>query len=425
VEFWHGFRVIAFSDAPYRFFEAKPSPFVIGMCRLANRHLILPGPNHLIKEVMLEGATDEVREAKEKGERLMFVMNHPTHSDPQVVTEVHRRLGVRSSFMAAYDVFLRSRLTAWVMQRMGHFSIDREGSDRKAMSTAIQVLKDGERALNIFPEGNVFLMNDRVSPFLDGAAFIALKAQAALDGVAVKIVPMSMKFTHLTEPREAVTQRMLDLGQRSGYDFPKGSTQDPISAVTGLGRHILARYLKHHGCGEDMLHGDVSLYDALGQFAQRLMLGLEEALEIAAATEAGLLDRIVKIRSRLHQLRTDRDASQDPALDPLADRAILALRIHGYLTPYVTAHPTIDRYDETVERIAEDFHSKAMPRTGPRRAMVKVHQPLDVGEFLNGCGGNIREAIPKLTARMKSTVQGGIDALNEKNDMPGGEVIKR
>ncbi len=89
---------------------------------------------------MLEGATDEVREAKEKGERLMFVMNHPTHSDPQVVTEVHRRLGVGSSFMAAYDVFLRSRLTAWAMQRMGHFSIDREGSDRKAMSTAIQVL---------------------------------------------------------------------------------------------------------------------------------------------------------------------------------------------------------------------------------------------------------------------------------------------
>jgi 1-acyl-sn-glycerol-3-phosphate acyltransferase len=415
--------VIQFSDAPYRFFEAKPSPLVMSLGRLANRHLILPGPNHRIKEVMLEGATDEVREAKEKGERLMFVMNHPTHSDPQVVTEVHRMLGVGSSFMAAYDVFLRSRLTAWAMQHMGHFSIDREGSDRKAMSTAIQVLKDGERALNIFPEGNVFLMNDRVSPFLDGAAFIALKAQAALDGVPVKIVPMSMKFTHLTKPREAVTRRMLELGERSRYQFPKGSTQEPVSAVMGLGRHILAGYLKHHGCDEDLVYGGVPLYDALGQFAQRLMTGLEDALEIAEAAEAGLLDRIVKIRSRLHQLRTDRTAAPDPALDGLADRAILALRIHGYLTPYLTAHPTIDRYDETVERIAEDFHSKAMPRTGPRRVMVRVHQPVEVVNFISVAGGNTREAISRITREMQQSIQSGIDALNARNDAPGAMLV--
>lgn len=416
--------MIQFSDAPYRFFDAKPSPLVIGMGRTVNRHLILPGPNHRIKEVVLDGATDQIRDSINRGERLMFVMNHPTHSDPQVVTEVHRRLGVGSSFMAAYDVFLRSRLTAWAMQRMGHFSIDREASDRKAMSAGIQLLKGGERALNIFPEGNVFLMNDRGSPFLDGAAFIALKAQSVLDQAAVKIVPMSMKFTHLTRPEEVVTRRMLDLGIRSGYEFPKGSTQDPVSAVTGLGRHMLAGYLKHHGFDTELLHGHATLYESLAEFSHRLMGGLEEALEIAAASDAGLLDRIVKIRSRLHQRRTASDLPGDPTLKPLADRAILALRIQGYLTPYVTVRPTIDRYDETVERIAEDFYSRAMPRSGPRRAMVRVHEPIDVGQFFHADAGNLREAVSGLTALMKSTVQAGIDALNEKNDAPGGEILE-
>ena len=388
-----------------------------------NRSFFLPGPNHRIREMVLDGEMEQVREAQSKGERLMFVFNHPTHSDAQVVTEAHRRLGVDSCFMAAYDVFLRSPVNAWVMQRMGNFSIDREGSDRKAMAAAIDVLKKGERALNIFPEGNVYLTNDRVAPFLDGAAFIALKAQSALDGVSVKIVPVSLKYTHLTTPREAVTRRMLDLGARSDYVFPSGSTSDPISAVMGMGRHILTRYLRAHGHGDEMAGGDVSLFEVLTGFAEKLVHGLEQGLEVSAGGETGLLDRIVKIRSRLHQFRTDRTAVPDPALDGLAERAILALRIHGYLTPYLTAHPTIDRYDETVERIAEDFHSKAMPRTGPRRVMVRVHQPVEVVNFISAAGGNTREAISRITREMQQSIQSGIDALNARNDAPGATLV--
>jgi 1-acyl-sn-glycerol-3-phosphate acyltransferase len=417
----HG--VIQFSDAPYRFFEAKPSAFLIPCSRIINRSLILPGPNHRIREMVMDGEIGQVRDAQASGARLLFIINHPTHSDPQVVTELHRRLGVDSCFMAAYDVFLRSRFNAWVMQRLGNFSIDREGSDRKAMSAAINVLKKGERALNIFPEGNVYLTNDRLAPFLDGAAFIALKAQAALDGIPVKIIPISLKYTHLTMPREPVTQRMLDLGKRSEYVFPVGSTSDPISAVMGMGRHILARYLRAHG--HALPNDDTSLYAELGGFAQKLMDDLESKLELSASPSAGLSDRIVKIRSRLHQLRTDRNTAPDPALDGMAEQAILALRIHGYLSPYVTEQPTIDRFDETVERIAEDFHSKAMPRTGPRRVMVRIHQPLDVSDFLSASGGNTREAISKMTQEMKQTIQAGIHALNTANDAPGGELVHR
>ena len=46
------------------------------------------------------------------------------------------------------------------MQRSGSFSVDREGSDRKAMSTAIEVVKE-TGALTILPEGNVYFTNDR------------------------------------------------------------------------------------------------------------------------------------------------------------------------------------------------------------------------------------------------------------------------
>lgn len=388
---------------------------------MLNRRFILPGRNHRIREVRVDGELDMLREARANGDRLLFVINHPSHSDPQAFTEIQRSLGIDACFMAAYDVFLRGRFTAWAMSRMGNFSIDREGADRKAMATAIQVLAGGERALNIFPEGNVYLANDRVTPFLDGAAFIALKAQAAAGDAAVKIIPVSLKFTHLTTPREAITARMLKLGADSGYEFPPGAAEDPLGAVLGLGRHILGGYLEKHGLNGEIPTDDSSLFTVLEKFASNLVTDVESGLEIAASDTTPLIARIAKARAKIHQLRTDPDTRPHPEIAGLADRAILALRIHGYLTPYLTEHPTIDRYDETVERIAEDFYSKNMPRTGPRRVMARISEPIDVRDYL---GTKSREAIATLTQEMECRIRQGIDQLNAENDAAGGSLVK-
>ena len=413
--------MLEFSDAPYRFFEAKPSAPVIALGKFVNRHVFLKAANHRVAEIQIGGATGEVKECVGRGDRVMFAINHPTHSDAQVMTEVQRRLGVQGCFLAAYDVFLRSRMSAWSMQRMGNFSIDREGSDRKAMAAAIEVLKEGERALNIYPEGNVFLTNDRLAPFLDGAAFIALKAQAGLDDAEVKVVPVSVKFTNLTAPRDAVTARMRQLAKDSGYVFPEGSADEPMAAVLGLGEHVLDGYLEKHGLAGEAHEGGGSLHEKLRSFSERLMddvcgkLGLEVG-------DARLTERISKARSKIHQMRIDGDRVGDtlPEIDGLAERAILAMRIHGYCEPYLTERPTVDRYDETVERISEDFYGRIMPRTGPRRAMVEFHEPISAKEY---SGMKLREALPMLTKRISGAIQEGIDGLNERNDAAGGGVL--
>lgn len=416
--------MLEFSDAPYRFFEGKPSAPIIWLARQANRFWVLGAPHHQIAEVRVEGAREAVADARASGARLLFVVNHPSHSDPQVVTEVHRQLGVDSCFMAAYDVFLRSEKAAWVMQRLGNFSIDREGSDRRAMSAAIDTLKSGRQALTIFPEGNVYLTNDRVTPFLDGTAFIAIKAQAALKEIPLKIVPLSLKFTHLTTPRDSVTRRMIQLGTDSGYVFPEGSTQRPVDAVLGLGQHIVHSYLESHGFERATLSPDATVYETLTRFAHHLVEELEGALGLAPKPDQILIDRIRKIRSTIHQLRTDEPGNTHPEIDGLADKAILAFRVNGHLTPYLTQHPTIDRYDETVERLAEDFYSRTMPRTGRRRAIVRVHPPIDVAERVASAGGKSRDAIAALTREMEEMVQAGIDAINETNDAPGGQLAQ-
>lgn len=414
--------MLEFSDASYRFFPAEPSPFLIRLARTMNRHFILPGKNHRVRELRLEGETEAVREARNRGERLIFVINHPSHSDPQVVTEVQRRLGVPSSFMAAYDVFLRSPFNAWCMQKLGNFSIDREAADRKAMAAAISTVTAGEYALNIFPEGNVYLTNDRVTPFLDGTAFIALKAQQAIEGTPVKIVPVSLKFTHLTTPREAVTERLVQLARDSGHAYAPGASENPLAAVMGLGRHLVEGHLRRHGYLHERASEEAALYEVLKDFAVNLVSEVETTLALAPPKEGGLVERIRKVRSTIHQIRTDTSGKPHPEIDGLAEKAILAFRVRGYLTPYLTEHPTIDRYDETVERLAEDFYSKAMPRTGPRRAIAHVHVPLDATGFLNEAG-SLRNAVAPLTRAMEAAVQAGIDTINAGNDTPGAALV--
>lgn len=414
--------MLEFSDAPYQFFEAKPSPSFIWLGRKLNQRLVVPGSNHLIKELHILGETGGPQDCLSRGERIIFVLNHPSHSDPQVVTEIHRRLRIPSCFMAAYDVFLRGSSAAWAMQKLGNFSIDREGSDRKAMAAANEVIRNGDFALNIFPEGNVYLTNDRVTPFLDGTAFIALQAQKKLKDTPVKVIPISLKFSHLTLPRDTVTQRLVQLGNDSGHTYTPGV--DPIGAVTSLGAHIVRDRLATHGFGITVDANPKELAGALRLFANDLVSDLESNLDLEAKPDQALVDRIRRIRSTIHQMKTS--GSDEPVredIDALSDKAILAFRIHGYLMPYLFEKPTVDRFDETVERIAEDFYSKLMPRTGPRRGYAHIHSPLDVSDYLEQAGGKLRDAVSSLTRDMEQRVQHGIDLINEQNNAPGGTLI--
>ncbi len=415
--------MLEFSDAPYQFFGAKPSRPLISLARWVNGNFIVPGNGHLIKEIQIEGALDEIQEAQKSGDHLVFVINHPSHSDPQIVTEIHRRLGISSCFMAAYDVFLRGRCRAWSMQKLGNFSIDREGSDRKAMGAAIGVIKEGSYALNIFSEGNVYLTNDRVTPFMDGAAFIALKAQKAMKEKQVKIIPLSLKYTHLTSPHDTVTQRLKQLGEDSGHRYEPGI--QPVAAVIGLGAHLITDLLRANGYQDNISIAPDSVFEPLIEFTKHLVSDVETALDTTSRNEELLVDRIRKIRSTIHQIRTDdSDTGTHPEINGLTEKAILALRIHGYLTPYLSDHPTVDRIDETVERIAEDFYSRAMPRTGPRRAVALLNAPIDVQACLDQAGGKLRNAVSSLTSILETTVQSGIDSINQVNDAPGAALAE-
>lgn len=385
------------------------------MLRLVNRWRYLPKKKR-IAAVEVSGR-ETIVATRRPGDRLVLLPNHPTHADAPILVEALRQIGLSAQIMVAYDVFLRSQLDAWVMQRLGAFSVDREGSDQRAMKQALATLAAGRHALTIFPEGNVYLMNDRVAPFHDGAAFLALKAarQLAVEGHRILAVPVSIKVTHCTDVRPQLAEMLQQLGQTLAA--PIKSDQSPLEGLRQVGMAALRRNLAQRGIAAAQ---GQSLPELIEHAAGSVLARLEEKIELTSRPTDSLIDRVRAARRVIHEVRTDEDRAIDQTAATIwADEAMLAFRIASYSGQYVAARPTIDRFSETLEKLAEDLYGRMMDPFAPRHAFVRFNEPIELGPYLDRSDKKIRAAVRNLTPNIEQAVQRELDELNEQNRYPG------
>lgn len=237
---------------------------------------------------------------------------------------------------------------------------------------------------------------------------------------SVKIVPLSLKLTHLTDCHDLIQQRLILLAIDCG--FSRTIERSWSADLVSLGLHLLKRLLADHDLPLTASDG-ATLHEQLTAAITSLITSLESDLALAAQPTDSLADRIRRIRGTLNgiliQGPADNIRSDAPAL---ARRAILAFRLLAYLTPYWTERPTLDRLSETADRLYEDFHSHPLPPLGPRRALVHLGAPLDAATFLEGAAGKSQDALTALTTSAERSVQLGLDALNAANRSPGNQL---
>jgi hypothetical protein len=300
---------------------------------------------------------------------------------------------------------------------MGCFSVDREGSDRASMKEAIRILNEGQRALTIFPEGNVYLTNDRVTPFLEGPAFIGLKAQKDLGGdYPVLALPVSIKVTHLTDARPQVLDLLRELAVEVGTNYD--SSADLVEELKRLGLLALRKVMSGLARSLPEVAGD-DLPAFLRGTASEIIAELEADLELAPKEGEGLIDRIRKIRRKIHSMRIAEEPTlADFKARTLAAEAMLAYRLLTYPGTYLEEKPSLDRMSETVEKILEDLRSAPGAPIAPRRAIVLFGEPVDLAEEAKTAE---RGLTSRLTDHFEEQVQSGLDSLNLKNDCPGSE----
>lgn len=110
---------------------------------------------------------------------VILASNHESYWDPVVIGAVCPR---KVRFMARKELF-SIILLGWIIRSFKAFPVDREVSDRAAIKSSLEILKNGE-VLALFPEGTR-IRDRRLGEFKNGASLIALKSGAPVVPIAL------------------------------------------------------------------------------------------------------------------------------------------------------------------------------------------------------------------------------------------------
>ena len=335
---------------------------------------------------------------------VLLAPNHSHDSDPHVMMAVAHQLNRNFYFMAAWQVFLEHHgIDGFVMQRMGAFSVDREGCDRRAMRQAIELICNG-KWLVVFPEGEIYHTNERLTPLREGVAFMTISAQRDLEKSKADrqtwVIPVAIRYRYDDDvlPRLDAAMNTMEtrflIRNKPGTPLPQ--------RIIALGEVLLTIKEKEqlgHSCESE------------GPLPVRLkhlinhVLGKHEIERFHKTQESESIPiRVKTLRRSLIECMFNAectDAQKTAAHEALSD-VHLALQLYSYPGDYIATNPSPERMAETIDKFEEDLGGVASMK-GKRTAHVTLGDPLDVKRHT---AGRARVASTELTARLESAITG-------------------
>ncbi len=348
---------------------------------------------------------EHVTQAIASGQRLLIAPNHPSHADPFTIYAACDSARTACHIMAAWHVFLKfSPVMQRFLQWHGCFSVDREANDIGAFRNAIEVLCRRPEPLVIFPEGEIYHCNDRVTPFREGAAAIALGAARKAE-CAVAIVPTAIKYRYLDDPTPHVLEVLTKIEQRILW---RAQPHKPIierlyaiaEAVLGLKE---LEYLGNARTGRL----STRLHDLGDEILKRLEAKHQTQCDDCHPVRVKELRRTVLTKCNDQQTNTAELKHLQHDMDDL----FLVMQLFSYPGDYLSdGQPSIERIAETVDKLEEDvLQLKTATIRGRRTATVQFGTPHIVPPVKS------RTAVADLTCAMQTRVQ---ELINQMCNCP-------
>lgn len=399
------------------FRPAKPNRLFIRCMRLVNRFYTLPRARLICDARDLETL-------RRLPPGMIITPNHSDYTDALVVTELGRRAGRFFAFMATRETFDTNRgINGLVMQWMGGFSVNRGGENGRCQQFAKDIVKQGRYDLLIFPEGEVYLLNDLVMPFKPGVAMLAL--DVASENVKegrpqnlVGIVPVAIKYLYLVDILPVLAQIVARLELTLFGDARTGALYDRIYA---LGLELLARKEREFAV-RPVPAG--TIYERVDAVRKHLLDTLERRY-VGRVRDDYAFDRA---RRLIIHILEEREALRDREDLPAHERAALtaeltkdlswaqtAARSVSFAEDYLIRHPTQERMAETLAKVEREVYGReAFPPKARRKAIIRIGAAIDVRRYLPQYGDRKtrKEAILRLVDELQTSIQSMIDAIN-------------
>jgi 1-acyl-sn-glycerol-3-phosphate acyltransferase len=362
------------------------------------RSIIRHGPK--VVDVEVRGA-EHVRGALEAGCGVLITPNHSVHGDPMVVYEAAGEFGSPLYFMAGWQVLgLVNPITRAFLRLHGCFSVDREGTDRQALQQAVDVLQNRSEPLVVFPEGEVYHCNERVTPFREGPAAMAVMAARKADRDVV-IVPCGLRYYYVEDPLPELLKLMDDIEEAL---FWRPTRERPFAerlyrVADGM---LGLKELEFLGAARQGL-----VPERLGFLADGVLKRVEAKYEILAEGKT-VPERIKLGRQRAISAISDADeqsAEYRASADDLDD-CYLCAQLFSYPGDYVAERPSIDRLAETLDKFEEDILERPTATVrARRRAVVVFGEPIVVSKEKK------RDMASELTRTIEHRVQSLLDSV--------------
>lgn len=321
---------------------------------------------------------ERLRASLAAGNSIVLAPNHCRFADPMVLGAMALEANCYLFAMASWHLFKQSKFQQFMIRRMGAFSIYREGNDRQAIDTAIDILVSKKRPLIMFPEGAMTRHNDIVREMMDGPSFIARQAAKRLKKQnqpgEVVIHPVAIRYGFNGDLEKSVAPTLQHL--ETQLSWQPQSHLSLVGRIAKIGEAFLGlKEVEFLGATQQG-----NPYERAQHLIDTVLARLESDWQIKDIT-GGVIARVKRIRTAIltdimtSQLTTD---ERDRRWRDLA-ASYYVQQISHYPRDYILREKNLsERVVETVERLEEDFVDEAR-KYEPFHAVVEVGEAIPVG----------------------------------------------
>jgi hypothetical protein len=376
------------------------TPWLVRLWRpLINRTL---RKSQRITQVEVQG-TEHVRAAVKEGLGTLITPNHSFHYDSYVMIEAAHRCESCFHFLSAWQVFAMSKpFEQKVLQWHGCFSINREGNDLQAFKTSVEILRESPHPLVIFPEGDIYHNNDRVTPFREGAAAIAMSA-AKKGPRKIVAIPAALKCFYVQDPQEELLDLMSRL-EESLHWRPRKDLSLPVRIYKLAEGMLTLKEIEYHAGPRA---GTVP--ERIAALSNKILSDLEK--EHSLKDRGGIIPERVKEARKAIIKASEKEGlteSEQLRLEHQMDDLFFVIQLFSYPGNYVEEKPTLERIAETLDKFEEDVLRADYPGIrGERHAIVRFGEPLEMPTERES-----KSAVGDWTDLLEGKVQGLLDEIN-------------
>jgi len=335
------------------------------------------------------------------GHGILLTPNHCRDADPPLMGLLGCRINHFVFLMASWHVFMQSPLMRFIANRGGGFSIYREGMDRAAIDTAIDILESAERPLVIFPEGAISHTNDRLNALQEGTALIARSAakRRAKRNPPGKVVvhPVGLRYRFMGNLQQSLGPVLDAIEHRLSWQPQRNLPL--VDRVAKIGRALLC--LKEVEYLGEVQPGPIDL--RITRLIDHLLAPLE-AEWLAGRREDTVIGRVKRLRIAIlpDLVKGDiTEAERQRRWRQLAD-IYLAQQLSNYPPDYIAQDPTPDRLLETVEHFEEDLTDTYTVHR-PLHATISIAPAIEVApDRAEGLMQQIEEGIKQMLRQSRS-----------------------